>query len=134
MELTKVNNTGLKKPYLELMNEHVTHQEHRQWLSQLDFYEDEIRIFRRELLGVVQMHPDYFYMVEHVDEYRAILLRKLEHIDQLRHQIILQERKLIDKEVSNTNDHEALRHSMETFVQNFEEMKTSFRRFVAHND
>lgn len=117
------------------MNQQTKHQQHREWLSQLNFYGDEIKIFQNELLEVVQSHPDFFRMIEHVDEYRAILLRKLEHIDDLRYRIILHERKLASAEQdTNEEDHEAVKQQMETFVKEFEEMKVNFRRFVSRNN
>ncbi|MDX1943038.1 MAG: hypothetical protein SFU99_20915 [Saprospiraceae bacterium] len=132
--MTKINAAILEKLYLEQMDQNSIHQQHRQWLSQLDFYEDEVKIFREELLGVVQKHPNYFRMVEHVDEYRTILMRKLEHIDNLRHQIVLHERNLVEHENIAMSDHNILKTAIENFVQDFEAMKANFRRFVSHND
>ncbi|MBK8043683.1 MAG: hypothetical protein IPK21_14100 [Haliscomenobacter sp.] len=35
------------------------HQEHRDWLSQLDFYSEELRIFERELQKSSRSIPTY---------------------------------------------------------------------------
>ena len=116
------------------MNWDTPHQEHREWLSQLDFYQDEIKIFQHDLMDVVQKHPNYFHMVEHVDEYRSILLRKIQHIDDLRHRIMLHVRHLALEHQEIQDTHEVLKSEMENFVQDFEEMKGNFRRFVSRNN
>lgn len=116
------------------MNSDLQHQEHRKWLSQLDFYQDEIKIFQHELMDVVQRHPNYFQMVEHVDEYRAILLRKIQHIDDLRHRIMLHERHLALEHQEIQSTHDELKLEIEAFVRDFEEMKANFRRFVSRNN
>lgn len=116
------------------MKQDSQHQEHRAWLSQLDFYQDEIKIFQNELSGVVQQHPNYLNMVEHVEEYRGILLRKLQRIDDLRHIIVLHDRALARQDSSLELGHAEVKNRVATFVQDFESMKANFRRFVAHNN
>lgn len=112
----------------------MQHQEHRDWLSQLDFYQDQIKIFQNELCGVIQEHPDYLQKIEHVDEYRAILLRKLQRIDDLRHDIMRHERQLAAEHNPGAEVHEEVRSAVENFVQDFEAMKMNFRRFVSRNN
>lgn len=122
------------KCYLVNMDKTMLHQEHRAWLSQLDFYQDEIKIFQNELCSVIQEHPDYLQKIEHVDEYRAILLRKLQRIDDLRHAIMLHERQLVGTALPSEDDHDDVRSELENFIRNFESMKVNFRRFVSRNN
>jgi hypothetical protein len=115
----------------------LQHKEHRQWLSKLDFYQDQIKIFQYELMQVLHRHPNYLSIIEHVDEYRDIFLKKLHRIDEFRHQIILHERRLSQKLSPDTEglwDHSTMRTQIEEFINEFEDMKKSFRRFVAHNN
>lgn len=72
------------------------HQEHKEWLQQLNFYQDEIKFFQNELAMVLHKHLDRFEFIENVDEYKNIFLKKLQHIDELRHKIILHEKALVD--------------------------------------
>ena len=65
----------------------LKHREHREWLSTLDFYQDEIKIFQKELFIVLTQHPDLPSIIEHVEEYRALFLRKLKTIDEIRYRI-----------------------------------------------
>jgi hypothetical protein len=113
------------------------HQEHRDWLSQLDFYQDEIRIFQHELMQVLHRHPNYLSIIEHVDEYRRILLKKLEKIDEFRREIVLHEKRLsqtLDPTAEGLWDHSEVRNEIALFFKEFEAMKTNFRRFVAFNN
>lgn len=113
------------------------HQQHRDWLSKLDFYQDQVLIFQKELTEVVRKHPQLLSVIEHVDEYRKILLKKLGHIDVFRHEILRHEKILsgsttIDLPISRS--HEEVEQDLERFFKSFEEFKSSFRRFAAHND
>lgn len=113
------------------------HQEHRDWLSKLDFYQDEIQIFQRELMQVLHRHPNYLSILEHVDEYRRILLKKLEKIDAFRREIVLHEKRLsqtLDPTAEGLWDHSEVRSDIDLFFKEFEAMKSNFRRFVAHNN
>lgn len=113
------------------------HKEHKEWLSRLNFYQDEIKIFQNELLAVLHKHLNRLSIIEHVDEYRKILIKKLEALDELRRQIIFQERQLgSDLKLSSEElwDHRDLRHRMNEFISDFETMKENLRRFAAYND
>ncbi len=112
------------------------HHEHREWLSKLDFYQDQVLIFQKELTEVVRKHPQWLSIIEHVDEYRKILIKKLDHIDDFRHEILRHEKQLsgTKTEEALASDHEKVRSSLADFIKDFEEFKTNFRRFAAHND
>ena len=112
------------------------HKDHREWLSQLNFYQDEIKILQNELMLTLHKHPESLSILEHVDEYRSIFMRKLQRIDRLRHQIILHEKLLsidLNPKPDNIWDHHEIRLEMEGFVRDFELLKHNFRGFVAHN-
>jgi len=54
----------------------TAHRRHTNWLLQLDYMQDQVRIFQNELSRVIHQHPDFMSIIEHVEEYRAILLKK----------------------------------------------------------
>lgn len=114
------------------MNIALENQEHRDWLSQLNFYQDEIKIFQNELLKILHKHSDYLAIIEHVEEYRAIFMRKLQHIDDLRHKLLLSQYDMHDGNA--LPQHEALKLQIEKFVADFEQLKANFRRFASRND
>ena len=110
------------------------HKEHREWISSLDFYQDEIGIFQKELEKVLFEFPDLYSIIEHVDEYQNILSKKLSQISGFRIQIILHERHLTDRESINELDlwgHAKIRGEFEKFVTDFEKLKVNFRGFVS---
>lgn len=108
------------------------HEEHRDWLRTLDFFQDEIKIFQNELAEVLRRHPNLLSVVEHVDEYRRILLKKLEHIDNLRCGIQAQERVLAGLSVHGSlPTHQRIKADYEDFTEQFDRFKQGFRRFVA---
>ena len=113
------------------------HKDHQEWLNHLNFYQDEIKILQNELLLVLYEHPENLSLIEHVEEYRGILLKKLSHIDDLRHAIMQHEHKLatgdgVDE--ASAAKHREVSDQVSEFEGQFEAMKASFRRFVSHND
>lgn len=116
----------------------LLHAEHIDWIGQLDFFQYEIKVFETELVRVLNQHADQLSIIEHVDEYRGILNRKLEHIEGFRRQIALHEKQLAGNEHIDNHGgievHEALRIQIQDFHADFENMKSSFRRFISRND
>ena len=110
------------------------HKEHREWISSLNFYQDEIRIFQKKLEKVLFEYPDLYSIIEHVDEYQNILSKKLVQINNFRRQIILHERHLSDSKSINELDlwgHTETREKLEEFTTDFEKLKVNFRGFVS---
>ena len=110
------------------------HKEHQEWLSQLDFYADEIKIFEKELSVAMDRHPEQFSITEHADEYNEIFRKKREEIDRLRKQLKLHEQKLTEEGDPHSEDlwdHETTRVNILAFVTKFEKLKKNFRRFVS---
>ena len=116
----------------------IRHQKHLEWMHQLDYMQDQIKIFQHELMRVIHEHPDYMSIVEHVDEYRSILMRKLQHIDDYRTKIALQERVLggarPDSLLLRSESFGLLEAELEEFFKSFDSLKATLRRFVSRHD
>ena len=113
------------------------HKEHLKWLRLLDFYQEQILIFQEDLLLTFHRHPKYWSITEHVNEYRRIFLKKLKSIDDLRHEIILSEKQLSEelyKATLLTVEGVKTRRRMDKFIEKFELLKKSFRKFIAKNN
>ncbi len=110
------------------------HKEHREWLSQLNFYQDEIKFFQNELVMVLKERMESMSIIEHVDEYRKLFMKKLEHIDDIRHQIIKHEKQLAAGRATSSEEHNEVRQQFNDFVRNFEAMKSNFKMFASRND
>ena len=103
-------------------------------MKMLDYYQDELNIFQKELGRVLLEFPDLYSIIEHVDEYRGIFIKKMKKIDKFRREITLHERHLADEGLrENTDlwDHMELRDKFIDFGYKFDKLKTNFRRFVA---
>ncbi len=112
------------------------HKEHREWLSKIDFYQDQIGIMQKELSLALHQHADLYSIIEHVDEYRNILLKKLTKLDELRRQIILHEKNIIkrhDQPTVDIWDHLEVRKRMEEFEKNYALLKQNIRKYVVHH-
>jgi Asp-tRNA(Asn)/Glu-tRNA(Gln) amidotransferase C subunit len=110
------------------------HKEHQEWLSQLDFYYDEIKVFQKELSLIMDIHPNQFSIAEHSEEYNKIFRKKLDDINKLKLQLQLHEHELSKGEDPMTEelwDHEATRVKVLEFVTKIEKLKKNFRRFVS---
>lgn len=118
-------------------NTALMHKEHRNWLSQLNFYQDEIKFFQNELANVIQSHMESLSIIESVDEYKGILLKKLAHIDDLRHEISRHENAMASSPSEDSGyhgSHQKIRSRLNQFVADFEMLKKNFKRFAAYND
>lgn len=125
------------KPEQLIENVAFMHKDHRNWLSQLNFYQDEIKFFQNELVNVIHSHMNSLSIIESVDEYKSIFLKKLARIDDLRHQITKHELELASTrgETSAYHEmHQQTRSDFMRFVEEFEMMKKNFKRFAAYND
>lgn len=116
----------------------IAHRRHINWLLQLDYMQDQVRIFQNELSRVIHQHPDFISVIEHVGEYRAILLKKLHHIDEYRSKIALLERALKNggsvEIPGEPVEEEVLEKNLDAFVSDFDHLKMTLRRFVSRND
>ena len=111
------------------------HQEHLEWMNQVDFYQDQVKVFQKEVALALHRHNDLFSIIEQVDEYRKILLNKLERLDEIRTQIILHEKNLAaNLEIPSISiwDHFEMRRQMNLFEKDFEYLKKRIRSFVSH--
>ena len=110
------------------------HKEHKEWLSQLDFYFDEIKIFQKELSIIMDRHPAQFSITEHAEEYNDIFSKKMKEIEKLKSKLQAHEHELTkesDPVMDDLWDHETTRVNVLKFVTKFEKMKKNFRRFVS---
>jgi len=118
-------------------NSTFVHNEHQEWLNQLNFYQDEIKFFQNELALVLLKNLGDLSIIEYAEEYKSIFLKKLQHIDELRHEIISHEKTLsenLEEDTEHLKEHNLTRDKFLEFVSKFESLKKAFKRFAAHND
>ena len=112
------------------------HTDHKKWLRDLDFYEDEIRFFFKELDRIFEKNIFNISTIGNSEEYKNILHKKKNKIVELKEKIQRHE-----LEMSENNDvlkdefaHEEMELEMRKFVLNFEKLKKTFKRFASRND
>ena len=113
------------------------HTEHKEWMSKLNFYQDEIKFFQNQLVLILTKHSDNFFTMEHVAEYRDIFLKKLTMIDNLRYEIMGHERHLADNiptKMDFLSSHPLIRDSFKELEAGFAVLRDNFKRFAAHNN
>lgn len=112
------------------------HSDHKRWMSEVEFYEDEIKFFLRELNVVLLKNEGSFSMLENVQEYQGILKKKMLKLEKIREEIEFQKRIFDVDEImpENIEYHLILQEKFTEVVANFEKIKKNLKRFASHND
>lgn len=110
------------------------HKQRQEWQKKLDFYQDELLILRKELFITSEAHPDLPSVLEHVQEYRQIIKKKLDHIDEFKFKLLMSEKQ------SDTSDDQKMKEQIKDlevefnlFEQKISELKGHLRRFISKN-
>jgi len=115
------------------------HFEHKAWINELKFFEDEILTFERRLEEMAKRHlPKQEVMVE-LEHYQNQFIRQKEVINDLKHDIRMHEQYLTKKVGANPDsfdqpeftDHVHLRERMEVFRRIYDDLKSEFYRYAA---
>ena len=112
---------------------HEIHQEHRIWIKELEFAEDELSIFTRQLEEVVTKNTK-IDVLSKAEQFQNQLTRHQEVIDQLKHDVQKAEHKIVEMAESNTvapdrkktNLSKDLVQRMEMFTKLWSELKAHF--------
>ena len=120
---------------MESINTLKLHQEHRDWLSELNFVQDEIKYFQYKLAEILAHDPEHNQ--DEINSFKAILLGFLQEIDELRHSIhtheyylsYFKEHKLREGKVIQPS-HEDKKLEMTIFHNKYEEFKKNLKSFM----
>ncbi len=113
------------------------HFEHKLWISELMFWQDEIGTFKHRLEELVERFQDNEIMAK-VEKYQNQFIRHKEVIDTLKHDINAVEHELVGYAKNNPEavdqsyfeNQEPLRDRMETQRKLYGELKTNFLNFL----
>lgn len=115
------------------------HFEHKVWMNELGFFEDEILTFERRLEELAKQHlPKREVMVD-LEHFQNQFIRQKEVINEMKHNIRMHEKYLTEKagaQPSQTDqptfkDHSDIRERMEIFRKIYVDLKTEFFRYAA---
>lgn len=114
------------------------HFENKLSLNQLEFYKQEIGIFKHRLEELVARNTKT-EVTSGIEQFQNQFIRQLEVNDELRHKINLHEQEIIEYAKNNpvAIDHvlfdanDALAGEVERYTQLYNEMKSNFYRFIS---
>ena len=111
------------------------HHENKTWNRMLEFFKQENILFKNRLSEVVDNSTDkgFLALAEHFQN-RFII--KDEYIDELRHDINEQDKKLTEStanyiDINLIKRQEKLRNEMEYFEKDFNKLKNEFNKYLA---
>lgn len=114
------------------------HNDHKSWSALLDFATEELQIFNKRLqeVAVANTQSEVLVRVEHFENQFVI---QRQNISDLRHEINRKEKEIaamiaannVATEHKTKEDETELRESMNSFLENFSDLKDEFVRFVA---
>lgn len=116
------------------------HQDHVEWLKALDFYDDELLIFKKRLAEVSAKNTSVDVKKE-VEKYQNKFIIQKNEIDNLKHYVHGAERDMEEEIKKNpvavdhrkTTEDLNIRDKVEVFVKLFAELKEEFNEFVGRN-
>jgi 3-deoxy-D-arabino-heptulosonate 7-phosphate (DAHP) synthase len=115
------------------------HFEHKVWMNELNFFEDEILTFEHRLEELARQYlPKREVMVD-LEHFQNRFIRQKEVINQLKHEVRMHEQYLVQLAAANptsvdqpkVQDHVELRERMETFRKLYLELKNEFFQYAA---
>lgn len=116
------------------------HQDHAKWLSEISFFADEIKVFKKRLEELAQANTGKDIMAN-IEHFQNQFIIQKENLDILKHEIMLGEKKVeagFDKK-HNASDHKKgavhgnEKEHIESFEKVFTELKNDFDKFLAQH-
>jgi hypothetical protein len=117
---------------------YTQHEENTNWMKTLDFYKDEIKIFRSRLEEIAAKNNSTKVLTE-VEHFQNQFIIQRDNIDNIAHAIKLNEESLLAEINRNpvAVDHRKLEYHekeqdlVETFAKNFSGIREEFNRFTS---
>jgi hypothetical protein len=114
------------------------HFDHLQWMNEMAFYKEELKIFTHRLEHIAK-HNTKQEIMQEVERFQNHFIRQNEVIDEFVHKVKEHEHHLaefaeehpIALDHVHFQDHVAMRDEFNTFVKIYMELKTDFNRFLA---
>lgn len=114
------------------------HEENTEWISKLNFYKDEIKIMTGRLEEIASKNNGDDALAE-VERFQNQLIIQRNNIDNIAHEVKLNEESLIEAVKSNPTavDHRKVEYHakeqdlVESFEKNFNDLREDFNRFSA---
>jgi len=114
------------------------HFEHMQWNNQLNFFKEELGIFKTRLEEIVSRNTDNDVMRE-AEHFQNNFILQEEKIDEMLHNIKMHEQELVQYakdhpvavEHTYFENYSGLEEGMESFKKIYAELKEEYQRYLA---
>ncbi len=109
------------------------HNDHKRWKNLLGFYEDEIKIYNKELFMLQEKHPGNLYIEEEVGDYKKFFLELYQEVKLMQHKVN-QHEKQISKGILNADglwQHHEIKEKMKGLEDDFKTLRKDFRKFMS---
>lgn len=114
------------------------HAENTDFLSKLEFYKEKIQIFEGRLEEIASKNNSSDCLRE-LEKFQNQLIVQKNNIDEIRHDVVIDEERLIDEIEANETavDHRKVRfhtkekEEVESFEDNFNELNQEINKFFA---
>ena len=115
------------------------HFEHKVWMNELNFFEDEIMTFEHRLEELAKQNLTKRDVMVELEHFQNQFIRQKEVINELKHDIRMHQQYLTGVAEANPTtsdqpkfqDHTNLRERMETFRKIYLDLKTEFFQYAA---
>jgi hypothetical protein len=119
-------------------NMYKQHEENKDWISRVAFYKDEITILQGVLSEIASKNTGDEALKE-VEHYQNQFIVQRDNLDQLAHNIQLNEQKFQQEVTDNpvavdhrrTEYHQSEKDFIEYFENNFKGLRTDFKTFAS---
>lgn len=114
-----------------------SHLEHTVWMNELEFYREEINIFEKHLDEVANKNTKEEPTLK-ADEFRNQFARFKQRIDELEYEINEAEKNLaiyikedttVDINLVNVGDQQSMRNEIDTFKNDYHQLKSRFMQY-----
>ena len=118
----------------------VLHKDHREWLNKIDFYYDDLKIFRHRLEEVVS-HNTSHEVLSRTEHFQNQFIIQKNELDELRHLIHEAEGLIVDAVEKNSiainrqaiPDDGTLRDRMSHFEKLFHDLRIELMSFLSRS-
>lgn len=115
----------------------ILHNEHREWLNKVDFYYDDLMVFRRRL-DEVAAHNTSTEIMKQVEHFQNQFVIQRNELDELKHAIKAAEHEVFENVSQNGTavnrrsmaDDGKLRERVQQFEKLFHQLRTEFINFL----
>jgi len=123
---------------METKKVYALHEEHKEWLSKISFYRDELKVMQTRISEIASKNTSK-EVLSQVEHFQNQFIVQKNNMDELAHSINEHENYLIKKakedstaiDHKSVNDHPKMRDSFESFEKVITELRKELNNFLS---